>query len=255
MELVVVLAVLAALAAIAIPMFPNLLRRAHKASDATQTQEMAKLIQMYQGLYTSYPNEFDLLTASTGTTAPDFLPADGGNAFGAAAQIGNLTANEVAALGRVGITSGHHFLATKVGAPADFHPTMNPYAALITAPTTLSTTSPVFIIDATTTGAFPVELKNILARDPTARFVVFGVGARSSMLGTVLQNAPTSVPQNKNFTPDTLYSRVGAVFMVAGIEVSRTERARFVAAVALEDDELESTERDIVGYYGVAREP
>ena len=250
MELVVVLAVLVALAAVVVPMFPNLLRRAHKSVDATQSQEIVKAMLLYQGMYTSYPNEFDLMTVSTGTTAPDFLPADGGNPFGAAAQIGNLTDPEVAALRRVGVTLGHHFVDKN---PA--HPTMDPYANTVQNPTALSTSSPVFIIDSTTTGTYPVEIKNIIARDNTARFVVFGVGPRCTAVGTVLQNAPTSVPQNKDFTPDTLYSRTGVIFMVAGNEVTRTERARLIAAVALEDDELESTEKDLVGYYRVAREP
>ena len=64
-----------------------------------------------QGLYISYPGEWDLMTVATGTTAPTFLPADDGNVYGAAAVIGNLTAAEVSALGRVGITKGHHFAA------------------------------------------------------------------------------------------------------------------------------------------------
>src|SRR5262249_36083146 len=95
------------------------------------------------------------------------------------------------------------------------------------------------------------EIANIIAGDATARFVVFGVGQRCSMVGTVIQNAPTSVPQNSGFTPATLYSRVGVVFQVAGVGINTTERARFIASVALEDDELESTEKDIVGYYDV----
>ena len=100
----------------------------------------------------------------------------------------------------------------------------------------------------------PHFLQSVFAADPTARYVVFGVGARCSMVGTTVQDAPTSIPQNKSFTPETLYSRVGVVFKVSGAEVSRTERARFIAAVALEDDELETTEKDLVGYYKMAQE-
>lgn len=250
MELVVVMAVLAAVAAILIPLFPNLLRRAHKVTDATQSSEVAKAVQLFQSLYVSYPDEWDYMTVSTGTTPPTFLPADGGNPFGGAAVIGNLTANEVAALGRVGIASGHHFNAT-IGTG---HPTLNPYSAAVTAPTVLSTTTPVFIIDPTTTsGEVPVEIKNIYLRDPTARFVVFGVGTRSTMVGKVMENAPTSVPQNKEFTPATLYSRVGVIFQVAGVGINTTKRARFVGTAALEDDELESTEKDIVNYYDISK--
>lgn len=249
MELVVVLAVLAALAAILIPLFPNLLRRAHKVTDATQSSEVAKCVQLYQALYTSYPDQFDSMV-DAGGAAPAYIPADGGTPFAGAAVPGPLTANEVAALGRVGITSVHNF-ATTLGSGG--HPTMNPYGAAVNAPTPLTPSTNVFIIDpATTSGEIPVEIQNIIARDGTARFVVFGVGPRSTMVGKVMQNAPTSVPQNASFTPATLYSRVGVVFQVSGLEMNVTQRARFIGAVALEDDELESTEKDMVGYYDVA---
>jgi len=257
MELVVVLTILTALAAIMVPLFPNLLRRAHKATDATQTSEVAKAVQLYHALNLGYPDEFDLMTVSSGTTPPDFLPADGGKPFGGGAQIGNLTADEVAALGRVGIKSGHHFAATITTAGPGTHPTTDPYSAVVTLPTPLSTSSPVFIIDVNTTGGYPVEIRNILARDTTARFAVFGVGTRSRMVGTVIQNAPISVPQNKEFTPSTLYSRVGVIFQISGAGIttgtSKTDRARFLAAAALEDDEIESTEKDTAGYYEITK--
>src|SRR5262245_29592790 len=100
MELVVVMTILIALAAILVPLFPNLLRRAHKATDATQTSELAKALQSYQALYVSYPDEFDLLT--DGSAFPAYLPADGGT-FGGAATATALTTDEAKALGRVGV--------------------------------------------------------------------------------------------------------------------------------------------------------
>ncbi|MGE3804514.1 MAG: hypothetical protein AB7K24_07565, partial [Gemmataceae bacterium] len=211
--------------------------------------------------YLSYPDQWDLMT--DGTAAVGYIPADGGTPFGGGAYVGALTDDEAAALHRVGIDSGHTFQAAATGAAlltAGGHPTLNPYAAAVTAPTAFrdgtgaSSGVAVFIIDATSNlGAIPREFQTILARDNTARFVVFGVGQRCTMVGRVIQNAPTSVPQNKEFTPSTLYSRTGVVFQVAGVGISgTTERARFIGAVALEDDEIESTEKDLVGYYDVA---
>lgn len=253
MELVVVLTILVGLAAILVPLFPNLLRRTHKATDATQTAEVAKAVQLYQATYSSYPNEWDLMTDTTGA-APAYIPNDGGTPFGGGAVVGTLTTDEAKALARVGITSGHQFATTPN------HPTLDPYANPITPPTTLAGGTSVFIIQAPTPTTAPAnvpnEIKNIILRDPTARFVVFGVGARSSMVGRVIQNAPTSVPQNNNFTPATLYSRVGVIFQVSGVGISTsggTERARLICACALEDDELESTEKDIVNYYDIAQ--
>jgi hypothetical protein len=89
--------------------------------------------------------------------------------------------------------------------------------------------------------------------DPTATYVVFGVGSRCSMVGQTIQDAPTSVPQEAGFTPANTYCRVGVVFKVSGNEVANADnRAKFIAAVALEDDELESTEKDLTGYYQVS---
>src|SRR5690349_2049592 len=126
MELVVVLTILAALAAIMIPLLPNLLRRAHKATDATQTSEVTKAVQLYHWLYLGYPDEWDLMTDSASTNPPAFIPG-GATAFGGGATVGKLTAAEVAALNEVGITSGHHFVAS-ITSSAN-HPTLNPYAS------------------------------------------------------------------------------------------------------------------------------
>lgn len=133
--------------------------------------------------------------------------------------------------------------------------TQEPYADAVGSPTALSTSGlKAFVISKTEgdNSKIPSEIRNIIQRDPTARFVVFGLGNRCTMVGTTLQNAPTSVPQNSGFTPATLYSRIGVIFQVNGVGVQATERARFVASAALEDDEIESTEKDIVGYYQVA---
>ncbi|MBL8825571.1 MAG: prepilin-type N-terminal cleavage/methylation domain-containing protein [Planctomycetaceae bacterium] len=266
LELVVVLTVLAAVAGILVPMLPNLLRKAHKSVDATQSGELAKALQMYQAQFTSYPDNFDLLT--DGTTFPAYLPADGG-AFGGFVEAASLTADEVKALRRVGIQSVQKLAADRT--PNGFHPTRNPYAGSITTDAvsldSAGTTTPTVkfaVIDPKNTGATsyaailaanPSFLQTVINADPTARYVVFGVGPRCSMVGQVIQDAPMSTPQKKTFTPDNMYARVGVIFKVSGVEVERSERARFVAAVALEDDELETTEKDVTGFYEVSADP
>lgn len=259
MELVIVLAILAAVAALLVPLFPNLARRAHKATDATQTAEVAKAIQLHQGAYVSYPEGFDLLTDPTGVF-PTYLPAETpGSPFGGFVKADALTPEEAAALGRVGISMGHQLATTPI------HPTLNPYAAPLNTPTALNSAGlRVAIIDPNdpaiaTALATNNLLANVIQQNTVGgiapRFILFGVGPRTTMVGTTIQDAPTSVPQKKNFTPDNTYSRIGVIFMISGREVSKSERARFVAAVAMEDDELESTEKDIIGYYEVSSQP
>lgn len=256
-ELVVVLAILAAVAAIVTPLLPNLLRRAHKAIDATQTSELGKAVQLYQGLYYAYPDNFDLLTDNAAATYPSYLPKDGptdppfGGFVGTAPS--NLTAAEVKALVKVGVVR-----VQKLAAGTPDQPTLNPYDGNITtdevnlSTTATPTTIKFAVID---TSAVPDAFLAAARRDdPTAKFVVFGVGPRCSMVGQVIQDAPTSVPQKSGFTPANTYSRVGVIFKVSGLEVAAADnRAKFVGSVALEDDELEATDKDIVGYYEVAK--
>ncbi len=252
-ELVVVLAILAAVAAIVVPMLPNLLRRAHKAIDATQTSELGKAVQLYQSLFYEYPDNFDLLTSGT-TGFPGYMPADGGNVFGGFATATALTSDELGALSKVGIDKVQKLATTST------QPTLNPYAGTILADVvdlTLPANSGTLfaLIDPTNNTNIPANfLAAARANDTTARFVVFGVGPRSSMVNKVIQDAPTSVPQKSGFTPANTYSRVGVIFKVSGTEVNNADnRAVFVGSVALEDDELEATDKDIVGYYEVAR--
>jgi type IV pilus assembly protein PilA len=261
LELIVVLAILAAVAAIIAPLLPNLLRRAHKATDATQTSELSKAVQTYNALYYSYPSNFDLLT--TGTAFPAYLPGGSTTPFGGFVQLGTLTSAEADALNSVGITSVQKLATTAT------QPTLNPYPtntitgmttdAVLLSTESASPTNSFAIIDFNSTSgtailaANPAFLQSARAADPTARYVVFGVGARSQMIGQVIQDAPTSVPQKKGFTPANTYSRVGVIFKVSGVEVANADnRAKFIGAVALEDDELEATEKDVIGFYEVS---
>jgi prepilin-type N-terminal cleavage/methylation domain-containing protein len=265
LELVVVLSILAALAAIVAPLLPNLLRRAHKATDATQSAEVSKAVQMYQASFLSYPDNFDLLTDGTSATFPSYLPKDGGNTFGGFVTAAQLSDDQLKALGRVGLLRFQKNPST-VLTTNDFHPTMRPYASATPTLDQLSLFDANGDLTSAAQGAYfatlnltaiqaanPSFLQTIRDADPTAQFVVFGVGPRTTMVGQVIQDAPTSVPQNKQLTPANTYCRVGVIFQIDGVEVQRTERARFVAAVAMEDDELETTEKDIVGYYQVSQ--
>ncbi|HZZ70903.1 MAG TPA: type II secretion system protein [Pirellulales bacterium] len=260
-ELVVVLAILAGLASILVPLMPNLLRRAHKATDATQTSELNKAVQLYQAAYYSYPDNYDLLVKTAGGF-PAYVPGatSTAGAFGGyvkSVALSTLDSGPVSALdalNNVGINVGQP-LADDDTAP-NFHPTRHPYpddtSAGISGTTLAAST---FVAQLDTTKIDNGLLTNIINADPTATFMVVGVGPRCSMVGNIVQDAPLSVSQKKDFTPDNTYSRVGLVYLVGGKEVGRTERARLVACVALEDDELEPTEKDIVGYYEVSRDP
>ena len=75
LELVVVMAILIALAGILVPVFPDLLARASTSTGATNLTEVAKAVQMYQGLYRSYPDLLDSLVDGTAPCSPRQTPA------------------------------------------------------------------------------------------------------------------------------------------------------------------------------------
>ena len=152
LELVVVMGILTALAAILVPLMPNLLRRADKATDATQSSELAKAIQLCQATTYGYPDQFDALVDSSGKL-PSYLPGSGTTAgvFGGFVQTsppsGVTMSDAASALSKVGINNVHYLASdteagnayaggTTTGTAAGFHPTRFPYAT--STPTPLS---------------------------------------------------------------------------------------------------------------------
>jgi prepilin-type N-terminal cleavage/methylation domain-containing protein len=260
MELVVVLSILAGLAAILVPMFPNILRRTHKATDTTQTSEISKSVQTYQALYLSYPDQFDLLGDGS-TTDLTYLKGAGSatGPFGGFTTIQALNTADtpqvtaLAALNNAGIKLVMPMTATTT--TATFQATMFPYDVGANPIPITAATNVRFVNRTAAQAANPAFMQGEFNNDPLGQYVVFGVGARNSMVGQVMQDAPFAVPQDKDFTPANTYSRFGVIFKVAGNEVNVSQRARFICAVALEDDELESTEKDAIGFYQVASPP
>ena len=72
MELVVVLVILVALAGILVPILPSMIERAHRSTQATNTSEVTKAIQLYQSLNGTYPDGYDLMT--DGSNLDQLLP-------------------------------------------------------------------------------------------------------------------------------------------------------------------------------------
>jgi len=259
LELIVVLTILVALAGILVPLLPNLFVQADNATEATQFGELAKAIQTYQATTMGYPNNFDLLT--DGSKFPAYLPPTGGAAFAGWVEAKTLTAAELSALTAAGIQYVQP-LATDT-TPQGFDCTLNPYPnTTLTANqvdlTTSAASSEVFAVIDPTTNVNVINntmtfLQTLIAADPTARYVVFGVGARCSLVGQSIQEAPVAVPHTRTFTPATNYSRFGVIFKVSGTEIARLGQARYVTACSLEDDGLETTPGDIAQYWQIAQ--
>lgn len=233
MELVVVMAILIALAAILIPLIPGLIGRAETSGRATNSQEIYKAIQLYEGTYTRYPSDWDSLT--DGSTTP-LTYVSGFTGATAPLTIAALTGPQTNALRSAGITR-LQMMQTTPTSPAD--DTFSPYLdqsdrASATGSLTLAANGTPNVAMLTTTGQFQLNLSDNAATS-TGTYVVFGFGKRASIIGSGVSEAPVNFFDNAALSPNTRYSRYGVVFQVSGVAPNATNttiidfsRARFV---------------------------
>lgn len=211
MELIVVLAILIALAAILIPLFPGLMGRAERASRATNSQEIYKTIQTYQAMYSRYPNDWDALTDGTTTPLPYVFGFTGSTP---PMTITALTASQTNALTGSGINRLQLMAPTITGADVTFSPYQNQSdrnGAVID----LRTNTTPNVVTLTPAGQFLLNLSDN-ASTSTGTYVVVGLGKRCSLIGVGASEAPVNYFDDASKSPDTRYSRYGAIFQVSG---------------------------------------
>jgi type II secretory pathway pseudopilin PulG len=265
MELVVVMVILMALAAIVLPLFPSMIERAHRASQGTNDSEITKAIQLYQSLYGTYPDGYDLMTdgaslinyfPSVSTPSPMPLgetPTTVGNYLGFSYPAGGyvkaapLTANALSALNGAGIVAEYALAngASLTAPPTSYTgtlgwtPTFNPYPSDTPAATTLSaSTGVVYVLGS---GVLAANLSNpaIINSGSQTQFVMFGLGKRCTAIGTVLSNATYNFPNDAvHENPDQVYERYGVIFQVEDATGAALPAAQFVGAVAIESNVL-----------------
>jgi prepilin-type N-terminal cleavage/methylation domain-containing protein len=244
-ELVVVVVILVALAGILIPMLPNMLTRAHTATGATNTGEVAKFLQTHQQLFQSYPADFDALVDATGNLA-DYLP--GGNVGGQITPL-QLTAAQRNALANAGITRLAAMYATRAALEAaGGTPTFNPYTGG-TIDLTTGTPSVARVSEAA------VETIAGVVRDEPANtgdvYVIVGLGQRCTMIGKTVQEAPVHFGENTAGNAANVYGRYCAIFRVTrgGATPTDLETAILVGVVALHDDGIATGNMHLEEYY------
>ena len=205
-ELTVVLLVLAATAGILIPRLVNYGTRAHGAAGAANFAEIAKAIMLFETNKNAYPNNWDsLLSPATGTGAPtqlyDKLNDDTPTATDF--QIGALSAAELTALTAVGITTTQVHRANDA---TGFDATFGCYQTGGTTTLTLAAAANQ-VVELTATGKASLNLNT------ANRYLMFGLGSRSNLVGEGMIDAPVHYPEGAH-TPATDYSRFVAVFQI-----------------------------------------
>lgn len=236
-ELVVVLAILVALVGLVLAFFPGLLGRASSSTSASSAQDIARAAQINYTTTLSYGTDYDsLIDNATGNTLYSLVPAP------ALAQLAayTLTADDVSALARLGITSVRHLNAT---VPNDA--TFNVSSATSTA---LATGVSVARVAAAAT-AVQTALRGNVTEGATPIYMVFGVNKFASIVGVgrLLQDAPVRAGASATENPATSYQRYGLAFLVDGTGAART--ARFLGAVSFTATGIATAEGNLQQYY------
>ena len=247
LELVVVIGILVTLAGLLVPLLPNLMARASYANGATNIGELTKGILTYRTLNGSFPDGYDVLTASGSyaSTLPwTALPS--GFTVGALSAAGGVTSLNAAGIKTVygmDTTTGH----------ATFFSPANSTAAAIDATTAFLQVS-------------ATALKGILGQGVGAAanytYVVLGVGGNCSLVGARkggIQEAPVRgamVDANGNpitdsngnsLDPTRGYARFVAVYRV---DTNGVKPAALVCCGELDPTSgLLTTDRILGSYY------
>jgi type II secretory pathway pseudopilin PulG len=258
-ELLVVLTILIALAALVVPMMPGMLSRSHDASAATNIGEISKVVQTYNQLYFSFPNNLDNLAEPDGSNVLASLASSTHDLSGQLITH-PLGTNEVTALSAIGINSvaavsGTAPSGTGTNANTNWSPTFYPYTtspptSVPLAGTGSSNGATVAILSPTGVAAGVTKL----GLSPTGTYVVFGFGIANSAVGKVIQEAPVHFPDQQTISPALTYQRYGLIFKVSDTNTAlpTITSAQFVGTVCLLDDGIESAGDHIQDFFNRA---
>jgi prepilin-type N-terminal cleavage/methylation domain-containing protein len=243
MELVIVLVILVALAGVVIPLFPDMILRGHTSAGSTNITEIAKAVQLYANMYGTFPDRMDSLTTTTGLAS--YLPV--GTAGDLAS--GNLQSSDLSALNASGITTIAQMMedpGAGTGGTSTWNPTFFPYG-------NDNTVSPTTLLNTLSTSSSTVFLSSIAAQrefgqlqTDNGRFVVFGLGSFTSMLGKTLTEAPVFFNSTQN--ADKAYSRFGLVFQTADV-TGALARARFIGVIQMTSTGVKNANDNINFFY------
>lgn len=215
-ELTVVLLILAATAGILVPRLVGYSGRAHGASGASNVQEITKAISLFEANNGAMPNNFDALIEDDNITiSATVVAATVTNPF----EASTLTAAEATALNDIGIDQLQHQAVAGSGNAT--------FEANSGTPSPVADTQPVAILTAAS-----LADRGLPA---TARVAVFGLGAQSSMIGTVMTDAPVHFPEGGD-KPEDVYLRYYVLFRLDDGAGGTLERASLFGVFAAEPD-------------------
>ena len=249
-ELVVVMVILIALAGVAVTVLPGILTQAHTATCATNIAATSTAIETYQGLNSSYPNNWDALSDGSnmityfagGSALPAKFGGPGSNQAGGQLTGSSLSAAEVSALANAGIVTVQ-LMATS---PND--PTFDNYSSTTPTSVAINTTAKMALLDPTNNPTAATFCTNH-NWPTTGRYVLLGIGPRSDLIRNGLLTAPIHYGDTPPLNPEFGYERLVGIFKVSDTAVSSFTTARFFACAPVHDDGIGSIDDEIQNFY------
>ncbi len=240
LELLVVLTILIALGGIVVSTLPGMLRRTRVATAASNVPEINSTIRrnamLAQG---QIGNRFDSLitgSASLDGSVPAYV--GGSETFEAI----NLSDAEIKALREIGVTELIPAVTETENASFNSHDQL---------PVVLSSDARVCVLSADVAASLMKEGWNFLPRDG-ARYVVFGLGKQSTLVGAGLKaafaEAPMHFSDDREQSPKEMYSRY---LLIVELTTSNDSKAvaRYIGAAIPGRNGIHSVSKELEEYY------
>jgi len=268
-ELTVVLLVLIGLAGLMIPYVTGFVGKTHDATGSSNIQQLGNALVRYESQFGSYPDNMDSLVVASGVgatvgsvidyTMADVMGSDAATAYEItpllitvlAADNGTAAADpEVCgSLAKAGINSVTDMnLSTVAGFNATFS-------------NSAGTTNPMMYVNSMNTSCAGTVAEISAAKVATAlsidttgkRYVAFGIGQGSQLVGRTLQEAPVHFAKNADMNASQAYNRFVAIFEVdndTAVDLAPVDamRAKYVGSVMLMNDVI-GLQTELGNYY------
>jgi len=268
-ELTVVLLVLIGLAGLMIPYVSGFVGKTHDATGSSNIQQLGNAIVRYESQFGSYPDNMDSLISGVADTAAgaviDYTMADvmGGTntalanyglaplditvAMGAVSTV-DADGEVCGSLAKAGINTVIDMDVTATaGFNATFANSVDSVGAALT--NTMMTTCTGLVAEMPAT-----FVADALGIDTTnKRYVAFGIGQNSKLVGKTLQEAPVHFAKNADMNASQAYNRFVAIFEVdndVAVAVAPVDamRARYAGSVMLMGDVV-GLQTELGNYY------
>ncbi|MBL9091296.1 MAG: prepilin-type N-terminal cleavage/methylation domain-containing protein [Planctomycetaceae bacterium] len=243
-ELVIVIAILTILGGLVVQTLPNLMKRTHLSKCADTISSLNKIWGEAYALNTRYPDQYDSLLSTAGTTFTKLTPG-----LTQLLTPTTLTAAEVGALSSIGVRNVVDLNPAAVNVTYDSAPLGVAKRAIDGAQVAQLTAPGTGISNYW--DANPLALRRHLeTTSGTVKYVAFGIGPNCNGIGAgkLIQEAPVHFGADDTINPNNVYQRYLAIYSVV-TDTAGKSTAYFEAMAGNDVDGPSSAEAHVRGFH------